>query len=150
MIVGFTGTQHGMNALQKLMFVGVLARLCPTEFHHGDCIGADAEADALVREHAPKCFIVIHPPINPRMRAFRVPNAARKPKDYLKRNRDIVTECSVIIACPREAQEKDLYRSGTWSTVREARRQKKRCMVITPDGNWYWDSDGKPLALGVR
>lgn len=130
MIVGFTGTQHGMTNLQKLMFVGVLARLCPNQFHHGDCIGADAEADALVREHAPKCFIVIHPPEDETKRAFCHAHKVMPPKPYLDRNRAIVFACEELVAAPQDRVEE--IRSGTWMTIRAARRSGKTIHMVWP------------------
>jgi outer membrane protein insertion porin family len=49
----------------------------------------------------------------------------------LDRNRAIVDSCDVLIACPKGPEEQ---RSGTWATVRYARKQKKRIVIIWPDG----------------
>lgn len=75
--VGFTGTRHGMTPAQTETFVATLreleASLGPlAEFHHGDCVGADAEAHCLVRLHFRECYIILHPPIDEAHRARRV------------------------------------------------------------------------------
>lgn len=130
MILGFTGTQEGMTVLQKAMFVGVLSRLCPVQFHHGDCIGADADAHALVRKHAPKCFIVIHQPDDDSKRAWCDGHKVIPPKPYLIRNRAIVGCCDELAAAPRSRVEE--LRSGTWSTIRAARRSGKPIHMVWP------------------
>lgn len=130
MIIGFTGTQEGMNTLQKALFVGVLARLCPEVFHHGDCIGADAEAHALVRKHAPKCRIEIHPPQDESKRAFCDGDKIWPSRPYLARNKNIVFCCDELVAAPRDRTEE--LRSGTWSTIRYARKALKRVHMVWP------------------
>lgn len=132
MIVGFTGTQEGMTLLQKVLFEGVLARVCPDEFHHGDCIGADAEAHALVRRNAPRCRIVIHPPEDDAKRAFCEGDEVREPKPYLTRNRVIVACSDELVGAPKTAIEE--LRSGTWSTIRYARAARKHVYLLKP-----WD-----------
>lgn len=130
MIIGFTGTQEGMSDLQKAMLVGVLARLSPDVFHHGDCIGADAEAHALVREHAPNCRIEIHPPQDESKRAFCGGDKVWPARPYLARNRTIVFCCDELVAAPKTRAEE--LRSGTWSTVRAARRCGKPIHMVWP------------------
>ena len=118
--VGFTGTQQGMNNHQRRRFRRLILELNPTEFHHGDCIGADEQAQAIVRELVPQCRLVIHPPSDPSKRAFCKADEVLPAKPYLKRNLDIVRRCSIMVATPYEVEEQ--LRSGTWSTVRYARR----------------------------
>lgn len=104
-----------------------------SEFHHGDCIGADKEAhDIMVHEH----HIVIHPPSNPKKRAFCQGEhfciEYRKPKDYISRNHDIVDETDMLIACP--CGHSEVIRSGTWATIRYATKRGKLVFIIYPDG----------------
>lgn len=54
----------------------------------------------------------------------------RKPN--LVRNKDIVESTDVLLACPKGPEE---LRSGTWSTVRLARKQGKRVVIFWPDGS---------------
>jgi hypothetical protein len=102
----------------------------PWAFHHGDCVGSDAEAHDIAHEFG--AAIIIHPPSNPDKRAFKNPGPRRIPKPYLERNKDIVNECDVLIGMPKEHEEQ--LRSGTWSTIRYARKQGKPLRVIAPDG----------------
>lgn len=137
MHIGFTGARKGMSKIQKQVLDRELLLLMHTfaeqawYFHHGDCVGSDAEA----HEIALSCgaLIVIHPPTNPTKRAFCKPSVKiLEPKQYLVRNLDIVMACDKLIACP-DSPEK--LRSGTWSTVRYARTKKKPIIIITPEGN---------------
>jgi hypothetical protein len=129
--IGFTGTQFGMTNRQKKSFIRLLLsqKIIPTEFHHGDCIGADEQANKIVGI-IPK--IVIHPPSFDAKRAFCFSRDVRSPKPYIERNHDIVDETDVLIACPRTKEEE--LRSGTWATIRYARKTGKPIWYIWPDG----------------
>jgi len=92
-----------------------------TEFHLGDCVGADEQFFQLVRamfSGTPK-KVVLHPPSRDRYRAHceKAENLhalileVRPVKEYLERNDDIVAECDLILATPKEARE--VSRSGT-------------------------------------
>jgi len=98
--------------------------------HHGDCIGADAQAHDIAVSLG--CKVIIHPPDNARQRAFKSGAHIRAPKPYLVRNKHIVRETELLIAMPSEFSEQ--HRSGTWSTVRYARRVGRAVRVILPDG----------------
>lgn len=133
--IGFTGTQQGMTKEQKEFLKYILSKTAEVykygEFHHGDCIRADAEAHDIAEKYF-EC--VIHPPDIMAKRAFKKAKQIRTPKPYLYRNRDIVDECNELIATPKEVDEQK--RSGTWSTIRYARKMKKRVTIIYPNGAW--------------
>ncbi len=130
MKLGFTGTQRGMTDKQKDRLRAMIFLFQPTEFHHGDCIGADAEAHKIAV--AMKVEPIIHPPSDSKKRAFCKEGRILTPKPYGIRNRDIVIACNFLVGMPAEAQE--VLRSGTWSTLRFAMDVKKDFFVIYPDG----------------
>lgn len=130
--IGFTGSQRGMTREQRLTFRRHLGRLPHIEtFHHGDCIGADAQAHDVADERG--IMTIAHPPTVATKRAFKTASVTRKPRPYIERNRRIVDESDEIIATPAEFEEQ--LRSGTWSTVRYARRTGKPVTIIFPDGS---------------
>lgn len=99
------------------------------EFHHGDCIGSDAQAHEIAQAFG--CKIVIHPPINPSKRAFcKGEITILEPRQYLDRNHDIVDACETLIATPKTSEEE--LRSGTWATIRYARKTGKNVIVLHP------------------
>ena len=126
MKVGFTGTQHGMTMRQHRKLAAILRGLDVSEFHHGYCIGSDAEAHVIAQSLGIR--VVVHPPELDAKRAFVTlsEGTARQhadeihvPRPYLKRNHDIVSACKLLIATPREHHEQ--RRSGTWATIRFAK-----------------------------
>lgn len=131
LVLGFTGTQHGMATEQLTRVADLLRELRPARVHHGDCIGADTQFHALVRQVLPECRIVIHPPRVEAKRAFCDGDETKAPRAYLTRNRAIVRESQVLLAAPSEREEQ--LRSGTWSTVRFARQQNRTVHLVLPD-----------------
>lgn len=143
MKIGFTGTQAGMTSEQKMKFTRVLDKLIHNapidtlyhelEFHHGDCIGADAEAGEIADNR--DFFIAVHPPTNKSKRAFVDFDMEFAARPYLDRDHDIVDATDILIATPKEADEQ--VRSGTWATVRYALKSRPRIkpvIIILPDG----------------
>lgn len=132
--VGFTGTQVGMTPEQLTEVDVLLFNNLPTSVaHHGDCIGADAQFHHLSRLNGLELHG--HPPLNPSKRAFcefYSTEEVEEEKDYLERDHDIVDQVDWMIACPRGFQEE--LRSGTWATIRYARKVKKPGYIIWPDG----------------
>lgn len=130
--VGFTGTQQGMSSQQLAWLKRSLSLIDEEfEFHQGDCVGADAEAAELVARNFEGAIIHSHPPDNPSKRAFMPAHVIHEEKPYLERNRDIVDASDVLIGMPKGFEE---VRSGTWATIRDARKKGKRRRVILPDG----------------
>ena len=137
MKVGFTGTQHGMSPRQHRKLAAILRGLDVSEFHHGDCIGSDAEAHVIAQSLGIR--VVVHPPEIDAKRAFvvlsrgtaqRHADDIRVPRPYLKRNHDIVSACKLLIAAPKRLSEQ--RRSGTWATIRFANRNGVEVVIIVP------------------
>jgi hypothetical protein len=138
MRVGFTGTQLGLTSPQHRAFIAWAKAAGATEFHHGCCIGADAEAEEVMTSARdlgfPKPRVIAHPPANRSKlseTSLMFADETREPADYLDRNRNIVDACEVLAACP---MGEEVRRSGTWFTVRYARRQGKPVIIFWPDG----------------
>lgn len=131
-IIGFSGTsgivtRRQMNGLEE--HVGS-ERM--HEFHHGLCEGADTYAHWTVRSIWPECFIVGHMPLS-RSKMIHSPcDLYMPPKKYLDRNRDIALVATELIALP--GTEEEILRSGTWATVRYARKRKIPIYLILPSG----------------
>jgi hypothetical protein len=134
--VGFTGTNRGMSEDQKTQVEELLKKLFSegfTDFHHGLCVGADQQAAEIAKRLGYR--VIAHPglardPSNLLYRSdFTGNDETREAKPFVKRDHDIVDETDRMIAAPLTKQEQ--VRSGTWSTVRYARRQKKEIALIT-------------------
>lgn len=139
MIIGFTGTQNGMTEEQiKVLIKCLIHAVEITEVHHGMCIGADEQFHNMIRKIDPGGLIKIigHPASNTksqkRMQSGQL-DEIREAKPSLNRNHDIVDECEFLIAAPKTAVEQ--LRSGTWSTIRYAKNQRKDHVIVEPNGN---------------
>lgn len=133
---GFTGTQYGMKSAQKKAARQLLIDLADigiTTLHLGDCIGADAQMHAIAKDLG--FYLIGHPPVNPRKRAFLPYNETRDELPYLQRNGRIVTECAYLIVTPHTTYH--VLRSGTWSTFRNAKRRGREGCVINPYGEMH-------------
>ena len=133
--IGFTGTREGLTDEQHQVLLNLIIASDPTEVHHGDCVGADAYCHTIAVNQ--KIPVILHPPDLPGLRMFCTQSASeiREEKPYLDRNHDIVDETDILIACPKGGQE--TIRSGTWATVRYARKQGKQVIIIYPSGRKF-------------
>jgi hypothetical protein len=131
--IGFTGTRTPLPPEQHAALEGILrghARAGRCCLHHGDCVGADAAAHAIAL--ALGMWIVLHLPTASRLRSFcKDAHESRTPRPFLDRNKDIVDESSVLLACPAGPEE---LRSGTWATCRYARKVGRPIVIIWPSG----------------
>ena len=134
-LIGFTGTQKGATRTQLTTLASFLsgpAELGARALHHGDCIGADSQAHLLALDG--DIPVVLHPASTSLKRAWSKGATKIWPaKPPLDRNRDIVDATDVLIACP--FQNHEILRSGTWATVRYARKQGKQVIIVWPDGS---------------
>lgn len=132
-VIGFTGTRQGLTPEQSRAIKGLLLDHSDDKqrtFIHGDCIGADEEAFYIAAQLRYKTLSIpcdLH-----RQRAFTKSDIALKPMSPLSRNKIIVDSSNLLIACP--AEDAEIMRSGTWSTIRYAKKQKRRLIIISPTG----------------
>lgn len=144
--IGFSGSKEGMTGRQESWFMWLMRKLAhATHLDHGDCIGSDAKAHAIAMALRIPCHI--HPPSNPRYRRWCTGGTVYAPQSYLKRNCAIVDATSLLIATPKRGKEEQ--RSGTWHTVRYARKRGRHVFMLGPDG-WstiHYLPDGRGSGL---
>lgn len=142
MKLGFTGTRENVTDAQVALFVQLVTAAFPTELHNGCCVGADDFATLKITsmnmerilEGKSQCKIIGHPPTKSNFlskRSLGYYDELRPELPYLVRNRNIVDETEALIAMPNDVE---VLRSGTWSTVRYARKLKRPIFIIYPDG----------------
>lgn len=131
MKVGFTGWRAEIPKGRRISLHRVILDLhedCKiSEFHHGDCIGMDVYVHRFCISIG--IWTVKHPPINSIARAFCETQETRETFPYLQRNRNIVDESDIMIACPKDPNQ-EILRSGTWATIRYARKQGKKVIIV--------------------
>lgn len=106
------------------------------EWRHGDCIGADAQFhDILLKVLGPHVLdrIWIHPSTRVDKRAYKQSPHIFRPKDPILRNHDMVNVTQGLIATPKLAFE--IVRSGTWTTIRYARKFRRPIFIVYPNGS---------------
>ena len=122
MRVGFTGTRQEMTCEQFSALCRVVQTFAGVaEWHHGCCVGADAEGVEVANQYAPGARVVAHPPANAALVSLNTldfSDERRDPLPYLDRNRAIVDACDVLVACPKGPEER---RSGTCAPPSDAR-----------------------------
>lgn len=140
--LGFTGTQTGMTDFQEERLNAHLHRWIKKykklEIHHGDCIGADEEFHKICITYWENAYpgatsVVLHPPLVSAKRAYTtwVRQREETPLDYLARNHKIVEAVDGMLGAPKGMEEE--LRSGTWATIRYAKKIEKPLIVLWPE-----------------
>ena len=123
---------HQIQALTSALMLAVTDGA--THFHHGDCVGGDAEGARVAKALGMR--LVCHPPTNPKLRAYVPSDETRPAKGYLERDRELVNELAVgngaLLGFPRLPEVP--RGSGTWYTVHYARHKQVPLLCVTPDG----------------
>ncbi len=134
--IGFTGTRVGMTHLQKVTVRTILNTIPPNGVVHGDCVGADAEfhdiIESLNETRAVSIHITLRPSTLHDTRAHCLADYEYYAEKPLIRNKYIVSDSDILIAAPKEFHE--IQRSGTWATIRHARKCDKKIFIVYPDG----------------
>ena len=133
MKIGITGTRNGCTEAQFNKLRSILDTYPnATEFHHGDCVGVDAESALLAKELGTK--IVCHPPEKDDLRAYVPYDECREKFSYFKRNRNIVDSVNLLIVVPWQSEWSS--NGGTWYTHDYARKHSVETLIIWPDGTY--------------
>lgn len=134
MIIGMTGTRRGLTIQQKYAVKTLFKELYNLkEFHHGDCVGADEQVAAFIKNNYPSVEIIGHPPLKNTLRAY-FPSTKNLPlKDYIERNHDIVNYSDLMLGFPGEMHE--VLRSGTWATIRYSKKIERPLIIVFPNGD---------------
>lgn len=131
--LAFTGTKKGATQDQLDTLLSLLVEYRDKGYqwmHNGDCIGADNQAGLLWLRLNRK--ILLHPPTEDKYRGFLPYYQSFEPRSYLYRDQHMVEMSKVLFATPYTFHEET--RSGTWTTVRYARKLRRRIFIINPDG----------------
>jgi hypothetical protein len=142
--IGFTGTQRGLSRDQRRTLRYILERNLPeippavthfavSQFHHGSCVGADDQAGWIA--HLIGYAVIVHPPLDDKLRAYSYFDELKDEEEYLKRDRDIVHASRMLLACPDLPSDSVLrIRSGTGYTTRYAIKHNRYGSIIWRDG----------------
>lgn len=142
MKIAFTDSRSGLTIDQRIALRHWVAEHVPDDSHlwHGACVGADEEFVAIFSDLVAGAILHAlpgHLPPLTSVRAMALSHVRCLPEDCLVRNRRIVDAGEVLLACPDGPER---LRSGTWSTVRYARKTGKRVVLFMPDGSTLEDS----------
>jgi hypothetical protein len=132
--IGFTGTQEGITDAQVAATTRTFVELGMTRLHHGSCVGADAWSHYLARVMG--VSVELHPPVNTSKMApceMLPGEVTHAPRPYLDRSHDIIDLSFSLVATPKE-EVGETMRSGTWATVRYARKRRRPICIIRPSG----------------
>jgi hypothetical protein len=138
----FTGPEEGMTVPQLESCEQLLVARPWTEHGNGLCVGADSEMFWLVMNLRPDISRVGFPcTVTPKqnLRARAQCHRVMPVKPPLERNTDMVTWVAALaglrgplVATPRTFEEE--LRSGTWATIRRAKKALLTIIYIWPDG----------------
>lgn len=137
MILGFTGTQHGMTQRQQDTVRYLFHELPLHVLHHGVCVGADAEAHRIALRLS--ALIVGHSPTDAKkMAVLKGFDQLHEPQPYLRRNKSIVSHGrDGLIAAPfDDIEPRSLRGQGTWTTIGYARKAGRRVWIVHRDGTF--------------
>lgn len=137
MIVAVTGTRQDLTPAQLItathLFQGAAEHV--TGFHNGGCIGADRRLFSLACAFL-ECPIDVWPALVNASQRFNPPDwpwiTVHELMPPLERNEVMVTLSDVLWAFPGEDTEQ--LRSGTWATVRRARKISRSLVIVLPNG----------------
>ncbi len=126
MLIAITGSREGLTDWQRAALTKALRRPTVTGIVHGDCVGADAEADAVAVSLGLPRFSF---PSNLwKLRAHTHAERLAEPAPPLERNVWIVEKGEALVALPRPSSR------GTWHAVAIAQRLGRPLLILGEAG----------------
>lgn len=129
-VLGFTGARWGLTPQQNEKLINKLNEFKNTysqiKVLHGDCVGADSQFHKICKQN--KFSITIYPPKIKTMRGYNDGYIIKEEQEFITRNHNIVDDCDILLACPKDKNE--VLRSGTWATIRYAKKKNKEIILI--------------------
>jgi len=135
--IGFSGSQRGMTEAQRATVARLLQEFYRMElgvglFRHGHCRGADEQA-AMIAGNIGYVTVAYPGADTPDKWTTFVSTYTRAAYPNLERNQRICDDSMIMIAAP--AQDTEVLRSGTWATIRRARKDNVPLFIVGPEGN---------------
>jgi hypothetical protein len=146
--IGISGSRQFTPEPQRARFTGTLGKITRTYpgivvIHHGCCTGIDELAHAVGRK-TDGCQIFGYPGTDARGKSpYRMRDREGfakifPPAVYSERNRAIVAASTFLIGAPLYPEDDPRsLRSGTWQTIRYARKTRKPVITINSDGELF-------------
>jgi hypothetical protein len=137
LIIAFTGTREGMSnrqteAFTELIgaFANVIAEGYQTIFVHGGCDGADIKTRDITLSMNHSICVECFPgdESQHKKNSLCISQVVHPIMPYLWRNKKMVNMGGLLVAAPLSMNEEN--RSGTWSTIRYARKINKPCIIL--------------------
>lgn len=144
---GFTGTRKGMTSFQKAITRRVMLIGRPLVVRHGGAWGADEEFHAVwALDLRRRGLADVWPASQDRADLFKQENVHVQPvMPPLDRNVEIAKRSKFLLATPHYAEEE--LQSGTWHTIRTAKRLKVPTLIIWPKNRLTLLRAGSELPL---
>lgn len=142
MEIGFTGSRHGMQKaacakIQALFMIywAIWPAGGDNTLHHGDCVGSDEQAFNIAKFLGFASIAYPASDVRNRWLASTASDIIRDAAPALERNKTIVSDSDILIAAvhgfnPGRMQE----RSGTWATIRYAKKEGLPIWLVDPWG----------------
>ena len=136
--IGFTGTRGGLRTVQSdnLLRELVALREKADVMDNGCCEGSDRIAWSMWRDLGGR--FRLRPGDRDQwdwaQQACRREDELFAPVGYMERN-ELIARNPVVVATP--AEDAEMQRSGTWATIRRARRAESYLILISPNGIVY-------------
>ena len=131
MKIAFTGTTRGMTGWQMQRLHEALCERAKGhwQFHHGGAPGADRQAHYLARELGCE-DLHVWLPVGKTWAEEAGTTVHHTRLLPLRRNHLVIGGADVVIAAPYQRDE--IRRSGTWATVRYARKANITVVLLAP------------------